>query len=56
MAVNITQKGTELGGFLDATGEPLGDFIFDVGIAVALLGVVLAVVYLIRKKINIPSK
>lgn len=55
MSVNITEKGTELGGFLNATGEPLGDFIFDVGVAVALLGIVLAVVYLIKNKIKMPS-
>ena len=52
MAVNISEKGEELGAFLDATGDPLGDFIFSVGVAVALLGIFLAIVYVIKRVVG----
>ena len=49
MSVNLTEQGTNLAGFLTAVGEPLGDFIFSLGIVVAILGVVTAIIFLVRK-------
>lgn len=49
MAVNLTEQGTNLAGFLTAVGEPLGDFIFSLGVVIAILGVVTSIIFLIKR-------
>ena len=48
----FVQRGVDLGGFLSATGEPLGDWIFSVGVAVALLSLVSGLAFFIKGRIS----
>lgn len=48
--VNLTEQGQQLADFLDVMGGPLGSFILKIGIAVAIVSLVVAVIYLIKKK------
>jgi len=52
MTVNLTEKGTELGAFLDAIESPLTSFLFALGIVFAILGLVWAIVNVIGKSVG----
>lgn len=63
MAVNLNDSvgglanlGTEVGNFFTNITPGLVGFIATIGIVTAVVGVIVAVIFLIKKKINFSSK
>jgi len=56
MALNITSTfadlGTGIGGLLTALASPLGDFMLNLGIVGAILGLVGAIIVVIKRKMT----
>lgn len=52
MAFNLTTTGQELGGFLEAIKGPLPDFIMALGLAIAVVGLVVGIIYVIKNSVS----
>jgi len=52
VAFNLTVTGQELGGFLDSLKGPLPDFIMALGLAIAVIGLVVGIIYVIKKTVS----
>lgn len=52
VAFNLTVTGQELGNFLDAIKGPLPDFIMALGMAIAVIGLVVGIIYVIKKTVS----
>jgi hypothetical protein len=47
--MNLTATAQDIAGFLDALKGPLPDFLLALGVAIAVIGLVVAIIFLIRK-------
>lgn len=52
MAFNLSETGEQLGGFLTALQDPLPQFILAMGLAIAIISLVMAIVYVIKKTVE----
>lgn len=52
MAINLTEKGEEVGGFLTALKDPLSDFLLAIGFVGAILALIVAIVVVIIRSVG----
>ena len=52
MAFNLTEVGQQLGDFLTALEGPLPAFILAMGLALAIVGLVVAIIVVIKKSVD----
>jgi len=52
MAFNLASVGADLGAFLDAIKGPLPEFILAMGVAIAIVGLIIAVIYVIKTSVG----
>jgi hypothetical protein len=52
MAFNLSETGTQIGDFLTALSGPLPAFILAMGLAIAVVGLVVAIIFVIKRTVS----